>query len=358
MRKHYVDNLRTIVILLLFPFHTLRMYTASDPFYIEGNPNLFADIFISITSIWFMNLLFVLAGMSTAFSLEKRSIKQYSTERVKKLLVPFIFGVLLTIPMQTYYAERFHNGYTDGYFAQYRLFFTKITDLTGYRGGLTPAHLWFLLFLFLISFLSMPVILYIKKNGRRPLKKASSIWVLLLLFLLVYIASLVELGGEALGQYMMYFLLGYLVCIRDEVLLKIKLNKWFLSLIAIPLTILSTYLITIVNMDDTFAISALLASALRHFTSWVTILALLGLGQEFLNLTNKWTNYMAKNSFSIYFVHQTVLITLGFYIIPRIPNTVTEILLLIPLSFLISLLCVEILKRIPVLSFLFGMKNL
>ncbi|MHB8130725.1 MAG: acyltransferase family protein [Mobilitalea sp.] len=357
MRKHYVDNLRTIVILLLFPFHTLRMFTASDPFYIESNPNLFADIFISITSIWFMNLLFLLAGMSTAFSLEKRSIKQYSTERVKKLLIPFIFGVLLTIPIQTYYAERFHNGYTGGFFEQYRLFFTKTTDLAGYRGGLTPAHLWFLLFLFLISFLSMPVILYIKKNGRRPLKKEPSIWVLILFFLLIYVASIIELGGEALGQYLMYFLLGYLVCIRDDVLLKIKMNKWCLTLTAIPLTIISSDLFSLVNLDDAFAIPALLASALRHLTSWITILALLGLGQEFLNFTNILTNYMSKNSFSIYFVHQTVLITLGFYIIPRISNTIIEILLLIPLTFMFSLLCVEILKRIPVLSSLFGMKK-
>lgn len=164
MRKSYIDNLRSMVILLLFPFHTFRMFQGNEPFYVEGIPNMFCELFTFLTSIWFMNLLFVLAGMSTAYSLKKRTSLQYAKGRVKKLLIPFVFGVILTIPIQTFYAERFHNGYSGGFFHQYIMFFTKETDLTGYRGGFTPGHLWFLLFLFLISMLSLPIINYIKKN--------------------------------------------------------------------------------------------------------------------------------------------------------------------------------------------------
>ena len=87
MRKYYIDNLRTLVILLLFPFHTFRMYTNADPFYVQGIPNAFCQISVSFISIWFMNLLFVLAGISTAYSLEKRSIKKYTRERFMKLFI-------------------------------------------------------------------------------------------------------------------------------------------------------------------------------------------------------------------------------------------------------------------------------
>jgi surface polysaccharide O-acyltransferase-like enzyme len=328
------------------------MYTASDPFYIEGDPNIFADFFISITSIWFMNLLFVLAGMSTALSLEKRSIKQYTSERVKKLLLPFIFGVLLTIPIQTYFAERFHNGYEGGFFEQYRIFFTKITDLTGYRGGLTPAHLWFLLFLFLISYLALPIIYYTKKKGRHPLVKFPHLWMLILLFLPVYAFSSIELGGEALGQYFSYFIIGYLILSYEENLQVVKKYRWLLTIAAIPLCILSAFL-----MDEIYLLPPLYFFALRHLASWTIILALLGLGQEFLNNTNKWAKYMANNSFSIYFVHQTVLVTLAFYIIPWSSNNVIAILLLITLGFLFSVSLCELLKRNAVTAFLFGMKK-
>lgn len=56
MRKYYIDNLRTLVILLLFPFHTFRMYTSFDPFYVQGMPNIFCDISVSFISIWFLFL--------------------------------------------------------------------------------------------------------------------------------------------------------------------------------------------------------------------------------------------------------------------------------------------------------------
>lgn len=357
MRKHYIDNLRSLVILLLFPFHTSRMFTSGDPFYVEGIPNFFCQLFVNLTSIWFMNLLFVLAGISTALSLQKRSIKQFTKDRVMKLLIPFIFGVLLTIPIQTYYAERFHNGYQGGYFEQYRLFFTKATDLTGYRGGFTPAHLWFILFLFIISMLSLPVIIYIKKNGRKPYTKTPSVYRLIPLFILVMVFSVIRIG-EAIGQYMTYFLIGYLVLSRDEILDELKRKKYILTVLALVISITATVLSYSVPFNgNDYALQSLFVSAIRHLASWTIILALLGLAQEFMNFTNKWSNYMAKSSFPIYFVHQTVLIVIGFYVLTNVTNTVAVFLLIMIPGFIISILLCELFRRIPITAFIFGMKK-
>lgn len=81
------------------------------------------------------------AGISSCYALRKRTPREYVKERVLRLLVPLLAGVALLVPIQTYVAEVFHNGYGGGYLAQYVLFFTKPTDLTGYHGGFTPAHL-------------------------------------------------------------------------------------------------------------------------------------------------------------------------------------------------------------------------
>ena len=94
--------------------------------------------------------------MSSAYAPDKRTNCEYVKERIFKLLIPFVVGTLVVVPAQTYFAERFHNGYTGGYLHQYVLFFTGPTDLTGYRGGFTPAHLWFLLYLFIISVAALP----------------------------------------------------------------------------------------------------------------------------------------------------------------------------------------------------------
>jgi hypothetical protein len=134
MRKHFIDNLRWICVLLLIPYHTCMIYNGfGENFYVRGAAAAIPNAFILICAPWFMPLLFVVAGISAKYALEKRTYRQYVRERFFKLFVPLVSGLLLIVPVQTYYAERFHNGYTGGYFEQYGLFFTKQTDLSGYN---------------------------------------------------------------------------------------------------------------------------------------------------------------------------------------------------------------------------------
>jgi peptidoglycan/LPS O-acetylase OafA/YrhL len=332
------------------------MYTNSDPFYVQGIPNVFCQISVNFISIWFMNLLFVLGGISTAYSLEKRSIKEYTKERFMKLFIPFIFGVVLTVPIQTYYAEKFHNGYNGGFFHQYIMFFTKKTDLSGYYGGFTPGHLWFLLFLFIISLLSLPVINYVKKNGRKPMKKAPSVLRLAPLFILVNIFSVIEIG-ESIGQYMTYFLIGFLVLAREEILKELENKKWILICSALILCVASVTLNYFITWEDTFSITAWTFIALRHLASWITILSLLGVGRRYFNFSNKWTSYLAKSSFAIYIPHQTLLIMIGYYVISSVSNVILQILIIMILGFISSILMAELLNKTRVTRFMFGVKK-
>lgn len=99
MRKHYIDNVRTLAILLLFPFHTSRIFNSFETFYVVGRPSIICDNFIRITSEWFMPLLFVISGISASLAMEKCSSKQFIKYRICRLLIPFIFGVILTVPI-------------------------------------------------------------------------------------------------------------------------------------------------------------------------------------------------------------------------------------------------------------------
>jgi len=80
------------------------------------------------------------AGISSAYALQKRTPGQYIQECVKKLLLSLRLGLLVLVPTQTYFAESFLNGYTGSYWRQCLLFFTKPTDLTSCASGFTPAH--------------------------------------------------------------------------------------------------------------------------------------------------------------------------------------------------------------------------
>lgn len=347
--KNYIDNLRSLVILSLFPYHTLRMYTSAEPFYVQGTPLLIADVFVTFMSVWFMNLLFVLAGMSTYYSIQKRSLAQYTKERLTRLLIPFFSGLVLIIPAQTYFAEKQKNHYTGSYLAQYKLFFTKIQDLSGYAGGFTPGHLWFLLFLFLISIIALPAIAYVKKHGlpRLP-EKIHFPSVLLILFFLPYAFLGLWEMGEPIGRYLFCFLFGLLILSHEEVLTFIKKHAigWFISGVT-AVSLFTAYKLMGFHNAGTFLF--------YHFASLLMILGMLGFGQLVLDFQTKATHAFSKESFSIYFVHQSVLVAVGYYCVTYIHNTIIQISSTIILSFLLSLLLVWLIKKIPILRTLFGM---
>lgn len=351
--KNYIDNLRSLVILILFPFHTLRMYTSVKPFYVQSRPLIIADAFTTFMSVWFMNLLFVLAGISAYYSIQKRSLMQFTKERLIRLLLPFFSGLLLIIPIQTYFAEKQKNSYTGSFLGQYKLFFTKFGDLSGYEGGFTPGHLWFLLFLFLISLLALPVIAYVKKHGLPKLPKDIHCPALLLsLFIVPYtFFSLWELG-EPIGRYLFCFLFGFLILSHEEVLAFIKKYAayWFIAGL-----ITDSYYTSYTLVAFMTNVKASYSFFFYHFASFMMIIGMIGLGQHLLDFKTPLTSAFSKDSFSIYFVHQSILVAIGYYCLRSIHNVFLQIMVTMSLTFLLSLFFVWLIKRTPILRTLFGM---
>lgn len=124
-------------------------------------------------------------------------------------MVPFIVGDLTIVAALAYYADRFHNGYAGGFFAHYKVFLTKYTDLTGYDGGWTPGHLWFVLYLFLISMAALGVIWVQRRFFPQFSCRNIKMYGIYLLGLFPAIGSLVlDIGGKSLGMYMALYLIG------------------------------------------------------------------------------------------------------------------------------------------------------
>ena len=79
MRKYYVDNIRWITILLLVPYHAAMAWNVwGEPNYIYFESNKIISSIVVFLSPYFI------AGISTKFALQKRTIGQYVLERTKK----------------------------------------------------------------------------------------------------------------------------------------------------------------------------------------------------------------------------------------------------------------------------------
>lgn len=354
MRKYYLDNLRWISILLLIPYHTCMIYNNwGEDFYIKSNGITALSGFIQICSPWFMPLLFVIAGVSSCYALEKRTSTQYLKERVIKLLVPLISGILLLVPIQTYYAEKFHNGYNGGYLHQYILFFTKKTDLTGVTGGFTPAQLWFILYLFLISLLALPLMKKHKNSGiELPIDKLSLFTLFPMFLITVGMSFILNIGGKSLGEYFTLFMLGYFIFSEDKVQELLERNRWYLFSGFVLLTAMNLYYqnMFIVNFGIVYSIY-------YKFLSWIGILTLIGLGRYYLNFHNQVTQYLSKSSFTIYIFHQSILILIAYYVLQVTSFVILQVVLIIIGCFALTMLAYEIFKRISITRFLFAIKK-
>lgn len=353
MRKNYIDNLRVFCILLLFPFHTFMIYNnRGQGFYINGLPLKWTSIFNFFVYPWWMTLLFALAGISSAYALKSRSNKEFIKERVKRLLIPFLIGVVVIIPIQSYIADKFHNGYSGSYFQHYKIFFTKMTDFTGYDGGFTPAHLWFVLYLFIISLIMIPAINWYKNRDKKINFNKISLPMLLLLFLVILILTpILELGGQSLGGSLACFAIGFFILSLDEVLEKIDKNCILICLLFVAVSILRKII------DITMGDSGLIWDIVYRLVLWFGILAFLSLGKKFLNFSNKITKYLYKSAFSLYYFHQSFLVVIGFLSLKYINNIFLQISITMVGSLIMSLGAYELFRRFRITSFLFGIKQ-
>ncbi len=75
VRLHYIDNLRWMCILMLFPFHTAVVFSAGwYGYYVTSDyTSNAAYLFVISVLPWIMPLLFCVAGLSTKFALQKRT---------------------------------------------------------------------------------------------------------------------------------------------------------------------------------------------------------------------------------------------------------------------------------------------
>jgi len=96
-RKHCLDNLRLATVALVAVYHVCYLFNgAGVPGGIPGAKSLPAgDALCCFVYPWFMALLFVVAGISARYSLERRGGGRFLRERTVKLLVPSTLGLFV-----------------------------------------------------------------------------------------------------------------------------------------------------------------------------------------------------------------------------------------------------------------------
>ncbi|MEU5836483.1 acyltransferase [Streptomyces diacarni] len=349
-RKEYIDWLRNLAILFLFPFHTARIFNDDPEFYVKGPVNTLSSALVNISSFWFMPLLFLLAGISSFYALRKRSAGSYVKERYLRLLIPFLFGCLVIVPPQAYYAMKFHHDYGGSYVDFLDTYFTDFSHWTVLT-GISPAHLWFILFLFLISLAVLPLMLTVVRNRYTPSWLDRPALALAPAAGLALLSFLPEIGGENIFVYAGYVLLGFLLATSDSITEALERNRRRYLCLAVPGAIgILVERFTIGSQDN------LLFTAWHYPVYWATLLAILGYGKRYLDRRSAFMNYFSRAAFPVYILHQTYVIVIAYYVLQVDAHGAVAFTAIMVPAFCLSIATYEIVRRTPGLRVMFGLR--
>lgn len=336
-------------------------------------------VFAAFVVQWIMPLFFIVSGESTYFSLASRTGRQYVLERFKRLIIPFTFGIFVLAPPQVY-LERLSNSQFTGSFIQ---FYPQYFDgLYGFGGNFAwmGLHLWYLLFLFIFSLITLPIFLHLKKEtlSNSPSKiaaffeKPGAIFLLALpLALTLTLTELsfqpdgllgkwsgfVHFGGWNLFMYIIFFIYGYLLA-SDRFKRVIRKHGRIALITGVISSIPMTLLLT--SWSVSFfrnPLEHILIYIFSAFYSWVWIIAILSLGSANLGFDPKWLKEASEAVLPFYVLHQTVILTIGFYVVSLDLSIISKYLLISTLSMTTIIILVLIIRRIHLLRFIFGMRT-
>jgi glucan biosynthesis protein C len=365
-RLHYIDWLRVLAVLLLFPFHTSRVFNFGEAFYVKS-PYLSMAINYSLGFVdrWHMPLLFLLAGCSAYFSLAKRSPGTFARERWVRLGVPLLFGILVIMPPQTYVGARFNSGYTE----TFRYYITSldflrwnIHDGGDYYGGFGVGQLWFILFLLVFSMVALPIFAWGRSErgsarvGAWARRLARPAWWLLPPAILWFAEGMPDLFGKRAVYYLVLFILGFIV-VADDAFAE-SAERYRFAALAIGTVLCAGYVaawpVRESLPDPSVALTAV--NYLGMLGVWTMLIGMLGAGRRYLDRPSRSLSYLAEASYPVYILHQTAIVVLAWFVVKAPIGGVAQWVVILAGSVIASFAIYEVVRRVGPLRFLFGMR--
>ncbi|MGN5954022.1 acyltransferase family protein [Sphingobacterium lactis] len=325
-RRYDIDALRVIAIGLLIIYHTsigfqgwgiMIGFISNDP----SLPNLWA--IMAIFNIWRIPLLFFISGMGVYFALQNRTWNQLFLERGRRILIPFILGIFILVPVHNYIFQSFYG--------------TEISYLPN------PGHLWFLGNILLYILILFPLFAYFKKPAGsrfvlvfKKLLGSPFGLLMVILFFMIEVAwakpAIFELyamtwHGFFLG--LLSFFFGFcFVMVGSKFWEMLKSWRYILLILAIMLLIHRFYMPQMkVN------------NLLLVLESNIWIFTIFAFGYKYLNKNCKLLKVLSPTVYPIYMIHMIVLYSISSLVFPIEINVWLKFIIVIVGTFMGCFIC-------------------
>lgn len=367
IRRYDLDWLRILVFGLLIFYH-VGMFFVPWGWHIKNNeisgdmrwPMLFVNQ-------WRLASLFLISGMGTRFALSFRTGKEFSMERIKRLLIPLIFGMLVIVAPQVYFERLANDQFTGSYF---QFFPSEYFNGIYPSGNFSWHHLWFLPYLLIFSLILSPLFVFLRDhpnnkfiNWNKRIIKLK--WGLLIYIIPLYLTeaflepffpvthALVD-DWFTFFNFLIIFFYGFLfISCKNEFWIAIdRLKRPAL----IGGVLAFSLFIFIIHYED---------NIYRHFTEalvkvlnmWLWLIAIFGYGAHYLNKQSKRLKYLNEAVYPFYILHQTITVTAAYYLMNLDWSITVKFIILSVITFGGSWMIYEFVRRFNFLRPLFGLKG-
>lgn len=378
-RRVDLDWLRIGAFAILILYHTGMYYVAEWEWHVK-NAVTYAWLqdLMKLTNPWRMSLLFLISGMALALIRPTQSVWQLAQSRSSRLLVPLVFGMFVVVAPQVYYqaqaAQLVVPSYPQFWLEYINPHTTLLPEMHTPLGLLTWNHLWFLPYLWWYSLMILPL--------HRPLQQLANacaavpLWLFALLIVSLHITALWTLReayppSNALvddwynhAKYGLAFVTGYLLVLQGHWWQRLAQLRWICLLVA-----LLGYALVVLDNHDVFddldehnLLLQLTYSGCSVLNHWAWLAAALGFAATHLqrpsfDATGQWRRYASKAILPWYMLHQTLIVVLAVKLQAlNLPDSI-EVVLLVLSTVVGCVLGYEVMRRIPLLSWLIGAES-
>jgi glucan biosynthesis protein C len=338
-RLYFLDWLRVFGMSCVFLFHNARFFDLIDWEVKNKETYLGITIFVMFVNFWIMPLFFMLAGASTNFALKTKTMFQYIRARYWRLVIPYMFGIVVLIPPQKY-VESLDKGRFLGSFLEFLPWYYR-HNLLSINFGFDPTwfghfgkHLWFLGFLFLFSLLVLPIICYSKsQNGSKLMERFAVVGEKIGgIYLFILPLSIVQIilrpmfpkypSWTDFIYWFLIFLMGYIFFSDKRFIEKADRYK-YVSLVSglillVALIILFNYFLEYLKVwwdHPNYSLGCIFFHMMWAAATWFWLMFFLGFSKVFLDFKNKWLSKWNEAVMPFYMLHQTIILVIGFQVI-------------------------------------------
>lgn len=378
-RRYDLDWLRIIAIITLLFYHTGMIYVSWGWHIKSAEHSRPMEEVMRWLHQWRMPLLFLISGAGTFFALRKRSFGLYAGERVRRLFVPLVFGMLVIVPPQIYLEWLFRGRFS----GSYSEFYPEVFNFQPYHdGGMGGAfswhHLWFITYLFLFSLLSIPVFGWLKSAsgqrfttsfGRLIALPGGALGIMIVSILASQYALRPYFPDEThalvndwayFSENLLLFWFGYLLVSRREFWAIITEQRRIFLVATLVFTVVMygmNYWFTYEELDTIFWLDFTYFTN-RQCLMVASVLATVAYGYRYLNISKPILPRLNEAVYPFYILHQTVIVIIGYAVLTRTNLGVYDGFLVVSLSTLAVCVAIYLLliKPFKVTRFLFGLK--